>query len=224
MRIRIFGAIVVAALLSTHMSSCSSFDLGAEKPVSFAVNTSAPTWDTDILPVVKAKCANCHTPTKGKFVPKDVPTTNSTLDDITTKDSFASLASSIKTRVFDTPTDPMPPHFATQLTDNEKAALSVYIESLSGAVPAGCTATTTTLAYADVSAIIDSNCSVCHTSGGTSPALNSLALVKTSRIRMIDRIHKKTMPPSSSGFDTVFHASADRTKLLEWLCVGSDAK
>lgn len=201
---------------------CNSFDLGKEDPDSFSVNTANPTWAADVQPVLLAKCANCHTNNKSQFVPSNVPS-SSTLNNIGDKTTFDnSLAVSVKSRVFDTPNNPMPPNFATPLTSDELAALKKYIEdnTTSPLVKYCASVTTTTKTYTDVSATLQANCSTCHSPSGSYPSvpLTTLAEVIAKRESVLERIGEKTMPPSRGAFDT----SDDRTSLVEWLCKGSD--
>lgn len=201
---------------------CNSFDLGKEDPDSFSVNTTNPTWTADVQPVLLAKCANCHTNNKSEFVPSNVPN-STTLNNIGDKTTFDnSLAVSVKSRVFDSPDNPMPPNFATPLTSDELAALKKYIEdnTTSPLVTYCASVTTTTKTYTDVTATFQSNCTSCHSPSGTYPSvpLTTLAEVKAKRESVLERIGEKTMPPTRGAFDT----AADRTAAIEWLCKGSD--
>jgi mono/diheme cytochrome c family protein len=201
---------------------CSSFDLGKEDPDSFSVNTTEPTWAADVQPVLLAKCANCHTNNKSQFVPSNVPS-SATLNNITDKTTFDnSLALSVKLRVFGTPSNPMPPNFATPLTSNERAALKKYIDLnvVSPLVTHCTTVSTTTKTYADVSAVFQFSCAGCHTAGGEYEALKLTTLdeIKAARESVLDRMGEKTMPPTRDAFDD----SAERTNAIEWLCAGSD--
>lgn len=206
------------AVLASLVGSCSSSDLGKEEQPSIAVNTANPTFESDIAAIVKAKCSTCHTTNKGKFVPSTTPV-NSALDNMHDKTSFDSKASSIKTYVFDTPSNPMPPLFATQLTDNEKAAMRVYLDAvIASKATLTCSATTANLTYADVSAILSTSCVTCHAS--QSPKLSTLDEVKSARTRAYNSINDKTMPVGNAAF----HDMPERTKLLDWLCAGSEFK
>lgn len=86
----------------------------------------------------------------------------------------------------------------------------------SGPVPLR-TAEATTLTYADVKPILETNCESCHLSGSFLP-LTSLEDVKASKDAMLARIEEGTMPPG----EPTFKDTTDGAKLVEWLKSGSD--
>jgi uncharacterized membrane protein len=210
----------VISFATVFAVSCNSADLGSEKQPEIAVNATNPTFEADIAAVMTAKCSTCHALPRSKFAPGTTPTDDANLDKLTDKTAFAIKASRIKTRVFDTPENPMPPHFATPLTDSEKAALKVYLAEVEIANSTlTCTAVTPNLTYQDVKSILTPTCETCH--GGTYPPdLNSLQLMKANRINAYNQILNKDMPQSNKPF----HDTPERVKLLDWLCEGSDVK
>ena len=121
----------MAWVLVLFALSCGdSYDLGDEQPDSFSVNTTAPTWANGIGAVVTAKCANCHTSSRTDFVPTN---TTTSLDNIANESFFSDASNAvrietIRDRLLDGATRPMPPDFATPLTADELTALRLYID------------------------------------------------------------------------------------------------
>lgn len=200
--------------------ACSSYDLGKEKQVEISVNAENPTFDGDIAPLIQAKCSSCHTSERSKFVPGDTTVGDAQLDAMHVLANFRAKATRIRVRVSESPSKPMPPHFATQLTANEKAALLKYVEKVEAENPDNqfaCPNTTSALTYADVSATLTSACASCHT-GSYEPTLSSLEDVKTHRADVTQQVGTKQMPQG----DAAFHDTPERASLVEWLCGGSD--
>ena len=77
---------------------------------------------------------------------------------------------------------------------------------------------TSTLQYADVKTAIDAKCVTCHTSGAQSPALDTLASIKTHKTKALSLVQSGSMPPS---YGTALTAD-EKTKLVNWLGSGSD--
>lgn len=200
--------------------SCSSKDLGNEKPLELKVNAAAPTWGNGVQDILKAKCDNCHSSNPSRFVPGQAKAY--VYDFATAEATFlANHAARTKARVFDTPTRPMPPDFATPLTSDERAAIEKYLaEKLATSVFAGCP-TTTALTFADVKTISDISCKVCHSAGATPRVpLTSAAEFKAQRTQVLALIKQGRMPPDNPTFKN----SADGQKMVEWLCAGSDVQ
>lgn len=122
----VLGSNLRLVLLSVLiLSSCNkSYDLGDRPVPEVTVDTSSVSWENGVENVVKTKCLSCHTPSKDQYVPANTP---AYLDRLNEKDYFNSLRVIIRQRVLDNPGDPMPPRFATPLTENEKAALRIYL-------------------------------------------------------------------------------------------------
>lgn len=119
-----------AFVLAFLCVACSSADLGSERQPSVTVNTTSPTFEKDIVPLLKAKCSTCHSESRTQFVPGNTPN-NAQLNNLENAENFAAKAVLIQWRALSDPDNPMPPRFATGLTDDEKAALGQYISTLS---------------------------------------------------------------------------------------------
>lgn len=206
--------------------SCNSYDFGSEPPLSIALNADNPTWDNGIGVLVTAKCANCHRPQteRTQFVPSDVPPT---FDDIRTQNFFtdpnnAARITQAYERVFNNTEKPMPPHFATPLTSNERDALKKYLSTKVSTVDSYCgTSGSSSNTYVQMAATVNGSCATaaCH-GGGQVPLFTSLAAVKTNRSAMLRRMKAGTMPPT----DATFIQSTAGKAMFDWLCFGSDPK
>ena len=203
--------------------ACSSYDLGKETAKFVITDLANPTWEAGgIKALLAEKCDNCHTSSPSKFVPDNVKNYRYDISKDETK-FIASYAGRTKSRVFESDSNPMPPHFATPLTVNEKAALKKYLEKVIVVAPVGACATTTSLTFADVKTITDKDCASanCHVSGGFKP-LTSAAEFKAIKENVLNRLNEQTMPDGAKK--ATFKASADGVKVIEWLCAGADLK
>lgn len=212
--------IFLAFLCFLTLITCSSFDLGKKDPDSLEVNTSNPTWDTDIQPLITAKCSSCHTNNKSQYVPSNTPN-SSTLNSMNDFSTFESIAPTILRRVFNSPENPMPPNFGTPLTDAERAALKRFLETgVTSPRVRYCTSTSSQLSYPSVAPSFASNCTSCHSSSGSmaSLPLENLEQIKVVRDNIVIQLAEKSMPPDASSFYT----SSDRDNMLAWICGGSD--
>ena len=208
-------------LILLVLNSCGSKDLGNEKNINIAVDINNPNWNNGIGSLVGAKCANCHTGMRSGFVPANVPMTFNDIGNQFFYESPTSYAQGYPylayRRIFLTPTDPMPPEFGNQLSDDEKTALKKYL-TLKG-FAAQCTATTSTLKYSDVKDIIENRCTSCHYAGSPlRKPLTNVEQIRDERDAAIAYLLAKTMPDAAPEFA----GSAEGKKLFEWLCAGSD--
>ncbi|MCX6118132.1 MAG: c-type cytochrome [Proteobacteria bacterium] len=123
-----------AILLSTMLTnSCSSSDLGKEKPDRVPVDLSLAGWESGAGAVISTKCANCHTSDRSPFVPSNTPRV---LDGINKREFFANpdnigLVIAMRKRIEaeNTPQQ-MPPKFATPLNDDERIAVLNFLKSV----------------------------------------------------------------------------------------------
>ncbi len=202
------------------LSACSrSYDLGAEKFAEEDFGGAEPSWQNGIGNLMKKKCANCHIglSSRSDFVPSTTPTT---INAISTSSFFDSetYAGLVYDRVFVTTTRPMPPNYATPLSDGERAALKTWLQTKVATYESLCGSSgSSALAYADVAATISENCTTCHT-GGTRQEFNTLAKTAVNRRTMLTYLKAGTMPPSSSTFKDTAAGAA----LFNWLCFGAD--
>lgn len=113
-----------------NYSSCRSSDLGHAPADRVPTNLSLTGWDSGAGAVVAAKCANCHTPQRSKFVPANTP---HELDEISNIEFFKNpenlgLVISMRKRVESVnSTSVMPPRFATPLYEEERIALLNFL-------------------------------------------------------------------------------------------------
>lgn len=204
------------------LSSCSrSYDLGDQPADSIPVDTASPDWSNGISALIQNKCVTCHTPAgqRSKFVPGNTP---SSVDTINLESFFSdpAKASLVQRRVFSDATTPMPPKFATPLSDNEKTALSKWLATKVVNLTTICGASgTSTWAYANVAPVITSDCASCHT-GASLVAFNSLTKVQSYRSSMLQYLYNGTMPQGN----TTYKNSGNGALLFQWLCFGNDFK
>jgi mono/diheme cytochrome c family protein len=110
------------------LASCGSFDFGEAPSDYVAGNAENPSWEADIEPVVQMKCMNCHGSDRSSFVPTNTPPYSSYKFD--SKDGFKKYMASMEKRILNDANTPMPPNFATPLTEDEKKAVRAYIAVL----------------------------------------------------------------------------------------------
>lgn len=201
--------------------SCSrSYDLGDKTADSVTVNTTSPTWDNGISNVIQTKCVTCHTPasSRSKFVPGNTP---STLDGMNSESFYADSAKAtvIQNRVFVDTTTPMPPKFATPLSDNEKIALAAWLNTKVVNVATICGSTgSSAWSYTEASTVIASDCASCH-NGTSQVAFDTKAKVQTYRASMLQYLNQGKMPPTT----TVYKTAGNGALLFNWLCFGGDS-
>lgn len=211
-----FSAIAVTA-------SCSrSYDLGDQPADASSVDIANPTWSNSISAVMENKCVTCHTPAaqRSKFVPGNTP---ETVDSINLESFFSdpAKASLVQRRVFNDTANPMPPKFATPLSDNEKIALGTWIGTKTVDVTALCGASgTSTWTFADASSVITGDCGSCHSGTGSLIAFDSVAKVQSYRSAMLQYLYKGSMPPTNA----TYKSQGNGALLFDWLCFGSDFK
>lgn len=204
------------------VSGCSrSYDLGDQAADSTTVDTANPSWSNGISAVIQNKCVNCHTPAaqRSKFVPGNTP---ASVDTINLESYFSdpAKASLVQRRVFTDTVTPMPPIFATPLSDNEKTALSSWIATKAVNLTTICGSSgTSAWSYADAAPVIAADCGTCHT-GASLAAFSTLAKVQTYRSSMLQYLNLGTMPQSN----TTYKNSGNGALLFQWLCFGSDVK
>jgi mono/diheme cytochrome c family protein len=179
------------------LAACGTFDFGDAPVDEVEVLATAPTFKSDIKPLMELKCMNCHTAAPSGFVPSD--TTPLALD---VEENFKKLADRVRIRVFESPSDPMPPDFGTPLTTNELAALKKYIADLKAAatpaptVKPGETVVTLSAAYT-------SNCAVCHGATGTETASSNGKKIAGTALSEADFILTvREGPITMPNFDT----------------------
>jgi len=211
------------------LMACKAYDLGSEPDSYIEVDVNNPTWDSGGVGLVFLyKCATCHTADREWYVPSNTPTTYDEIhnEDFFTSEANAGKLNNIKTRMFSTPDNPMPPHYATALSDDEKTAVQKYLDTLmqpkpgdTGKTPAGCEnlPTSTSLTYADIKGTVDSSCATCHSAGGQAPPMVTEDNVKAQKLNMARRIKdtNSPMPPGNADFGK----SEPAKKLLEFLCL-----
>jgi len=117
---------ILAPLTLMILASCSSEDLGDEKPIEVSIDITQPTWDGGIKELLEKKCDSCHGSYPSKFTPANASQhiLNFSLDENLFKTRHLD---SVSARVFSDSTSPMPPNFATPLTANERLSLQNYI-------------------------------------------------------------------------------------------------
>jgi hypothetical protein len=219
-RYGVFSA-VTCVLAMTATNCGDSFDLGGKPVVEVAFTDDTLAWDHGIGDVFKLKCANCHTSltNRSRFVPANTPSTVNGLSNSSFFDD-STQAGKVYDRMFATTDKPMPPNFATPLTETEKAKVKAWLETKTVAISTLCGSSgTSSLTFSDVSATISSDCgsSGCH-DASSRPSLSSLSATKQYRRTMLSYLNDGIMPPSNANYKATTAGSA----LLNWLCFGSD--
>lgn len=112
------------------LEACRSEDLGDKKPDVVTLRGEQVGWSDGISTIIARKCATCHTAERSQFVPANTP---HSIDGMSQEHFYQEPANrgkvaAMRHRLVDTPKQPMPPPFATPLSDKEKAALSEYFE------------------------------------------------------------------------------------------------
>ena len=217
-----FSAIklVSFAFLQISTSTCSeSFDLGAERPLGVPFSNATASWDAGVGTVFTLKCANCHTSSvnRSRFVPGNTP---STVNGISRESFFddSTQAGKVYDRMFADSHNPMPPNFATQLTNNEKEKVKSWLETKTIAISSICgTSGSSSLTFNDVAASISADCGSCH-NGTDRASLSSLSSAKAYRRTMLSYINDGRMPPSNSAYKSSTAGAA----VFNWLCFGVD--
>ena len=200
----VWRACTVSLGLLALLTACGTFDFGDAPVDEVEVLATAPTFKSDIKPLMALKCMNCHTEAPSDFVPSDASPI--ALD---VEGNFKKWADRVRIRVFESPSDPMPPDFGTPLTTNELAALKKYIADLkASATPAptakpGETVVTLSAAYA-------SNCAVCHGATGTETASSNGKKIAGTALSEGDFILKvREGPGDMPDYDTSKISDAD---------------
>jgi hypothetical protein len=140
---------------------------------------------------------------------------------------------SVKKRVFETPSRPMPPNFGTPLTPNELAALKKYLSDLEKTPDPTVSPTATqpgepatpVVKFSEVKPYFSTYCGAtggCHgpTNEATGPYV-TLEQIKPARSKLRARMVRTDsgkMPKEGSPQP----ADAEKTKMLDWLQNGSD--
>lgn len=116
------------------LAGCRSDDLGKEKTTVIDVNVAAPTWNNGIADLLLYKCDSCHNTIQGLFVPGNA---RGLKFDLSANEGrfLANYAARTRARVFESQELPMPPDFATQFSEDEKAALLAYLNRRAPAAP-----------------------------------------------------------------------------------------
>lgn len=148
------------------LSACSAYDLGAAGNYYYdigAENLANPTWEGGINVIVEKKCATCHTAQTPWYKPKNVDEGGfgKQLEGIGTKefwkkdDPVLTVIKLCLESVCGKEKIPMPPKYATPLSQIEKQALLNYLTPLLPAVSAGFSA-----------AFASNGCQGCHGQDG----------------------------------------------------------
>jgi hypothetical protein len=220
----------IKIFLILALNSCDSADLGDEDALTVAVDTADPTWSNGIGALMQAKCANCHSSNRSKFVPKNVPSDSTrSINNIANESFFdgssakkTGLAYSVTLKVFHDSLFPMPTKFATPLSSDERAALELFLKNKGFGMDTICPTKETTLTWADTEPIIKEKCAYAGCHGATSIAiypLDTLERVKLYRSKSLAYIVSAYMP---QGSETGFLASEKGSKLRDWLCAGAE--
>lgn len=230
----VLGFISVMSMVFTR---CHSKDLGGEAPDKVQIGTELADWDNGAGSVIQQKCANCHRADRVQTVPGNTP---HSLDDMGNPDFFKNsknrgLISAMKKRIETADTDKvMPPRFGTPLYDDERLALTTFIDkalkSFDTVAKPSPTPTATPTAggptptppakvmFTDVQPIIKSACSGCH--DGQAGDEHAFALeiredfLDGVAASVLQAIEDRYMP---RGAEDTFKDSADGKKLMEWL-------
>lgn len=122
-------------------STCSSFDLGDEKPIETpreSVFSQDVRWGPGqnvafVQNIIAYKCDNCHGSGRSTFTPSNAPLINlSLLDKAKNLASYSFYMKRSFQRVANSPQDPMPPTYATPLTPLELESLLSFLASEAG--------------------------------------------------------------------------------------------
>lgn len=208
-----------------YLTSCEAYDLGDRDPISYQIDQANPTWAGGVGQLVAAKCANCHSSQRSKFVPSDTPTG---YDDIAHESFFSTTNTSriqtVYSRVFESPTRPMPPNFATPLTESEKSALRTFLNARITTLSSLCgTSGSSSLNFTTASTYLTNACAACHNSAApTRTQYSTLEQVKSNRLAAATRLKEtsasRVMPQSNLNYKNTTEGVA----LINWLCFGSD--
>jgi cytochrome c5 len=219
--------------LGAFIAACSAYDLGSEKPKEVPINAANPTWEGGIQAIVAKRCDNCHAKVQSKFVPGGAKKYNFGLSE--SEAEFAKHLSGTQLYVFNKPENPMPPNYADQLFENEKAALKKYLELKlanktfdTSLCPTNISTTTLTF-ETDIKPLGDASCKSCHNAASGAAAgggrvVETAEHYKQYRISIAEYmkgVHAgvyATMPPGG-GFP-----QASKDKMLEWVCFSPEAK
>lgn len=166
-------------VLMTLVAGCAAYDLGADGKFSYEVpDPDKPAWNEGISIIVDKKCATCHTYANPWYKPKNVPelpnaeNPNFGLNNIALEaffDSKNALLVTVK-KCIETacPSNiPMPPNYATPLSESEKKAL---LKFLTDRIPAA--------APSSLSDSFKNTCGVCHGADGRTGAYAKLGDTK----------------------------------------------
>lgn len=159
---------VAFCLLS--LVGCSTYDFGDGGTYKIEVpDEENPEWERGVSEIVALKCATCHTEKSPWYKPKNVPAypnasnPNFGLNNISLQAFFdlenplvTVVKRCIETTCTEGKNDPMPPNYATQLTEGEKKALLNFVKPFVKAVKS------------DLSESFKSTCGGCHGADGRS--------------------------------------------------------
>jgi hypothetical protein len=107
------------------ISSCRAYDLGNRPPIEIEVDPDNAVWSQGIQSLIAAKCDTCHQTGGSEFEP--YPARFYRFDLSFDEDSFRRYLVTSCHRI-QLHSNPMPPAYATPLTDNEREALLRYCE------------------------------------------------------------------------------------------------
>jgi cytochrome c5 len=233
------GAVIVSVSALLLVTSCSSYDLGSKAPIAVTVDTASPTWENGIENLVAKKCDNCHAKSTSKFVPGEIRDDKDRLavGFSESEDRFLSYGSLSYNRVFNDPSDPMPPNYGTPLNDSEKAALKTYLETkvinvsedrnkIAADACVGVSGGGSLKFASDAEPVYTSQCASCHSTatgvGGLD--LSSAAQWKSNKVDLIYVLTTKSagnkMPPGrADGYTAAGNTGA---VLLNYLCTSTE--
>jgi hypothetical protein len=150
------------------LSACTAYDFGGTGDYFYEVaNPEKPSWNDGIGVVVEKKCGTCHTQSNPWYKPQNVPELPNTQNvvfglNFISQEAFFSpenkLLPLVKKCIESTcgkDNIPMPPNYATPLSESEKKALLAYITPI---IP---------VVVSSLSDTFKANCS-CHGADGKS--------------------------------------------------------
>ncbi|MEY4065803.1 MAG: hypothetical protein RIR26_2011 [Pseudomonadota bacterium] len=156
--------------LLTVLSACAAYDLGGSGKYSYEVpDPDAPSWNEGIKIIVEKKCATCHTNQDHWYKPKNVPALandtnpNYGLNNISEESFFEKTNATlvlVKKCIEATcgkDNIPMPPNYATPLSESEKKAVLKFLTNI---IPA--------TAASNLSDSFKNTCGACHGADGRS--------------------------------------------------------
>ena len=223
----------VVSVMSMAFARCHSKDLGGEAPDKVQISTELTGWDSGAGAVIQQKCANCHRADRGQTVPGNTP---HVLDDMGNPDFFKNsknrgLIAMMKKRIEsgDTTTI-MPPRFGTPLYEDERVALTTFIDAniksfdsvpkptptppIDGPTPTPAAK----VMFTDVQPIVKKACGECHDGkpdDGHAFALQVRAdFMDGVAASALKALEDQYMP---RGAEDTFKDSAEGKKLMQWL-------